>query len=191
MGGPYRTILLDPPWLESGGEGRGAQWHYPLMRTDDIIDLVLSSQSWNPAEDAHMYLWVTNNFLRDGLRCMEAWGFRYLNNVAWVKMRNGRMQTGIGRYFRGSHELMLFGVRGNGMAPEVYTTHRNVESAFYAPRTVHSRKPDGSYALIEARSKGPRVEFFSRTARPGWDAWGNQAESQPAAIQERLPLGAA
>lgn len=65
----YEIIYADPPWYESGGGKikRGADRHYPLMKTKDIMALNVPS-----AENAHLYLWVTNNFMADGLKVMEA-----------------------------------------------------------------------------------------------------------------------
>ncbi len=183
MTGPYHTILIDPPWLERGGgkSVRGAQRHYGLLKTPDIIRTVLQAPIWRPADDAHLYLWTTNTFLPDALKCMDAWGFRYLTNVAWVKHRNGKVQMGIGQYFRGAHELMLVGVKGRGANPVVRTARRDLPGVLLAERTKHSRKPEAAYQLIEARSHGPRVELFARTRREGWDAWGHEAPEQEAA----------
>lgn len=82
--GAYRTLYADPAWLERGGGQikRGADRHYPLMSTDAICALPVSS--WM-APDAHGYIWVTNNFLPDGLRVMAAWGFRYVTKIDWFK----------------------------------------------------------------------------------------------------------
>lgn len=102
----YKTIYADPPWLERGGGKvkRGADKHYSLMGVDDIINLMKRI----PVEDnAHLYLWVTNNFLKDGLKVVDELGFRYITNIVWVKDR-----IGLGQYFRGQHELCLFGVKG-------------------------------------------------------------------------------
>lgn len=175
----YATIMADPPWLErgSGKCKRGADKHYPLLHTRDIPGVMQASPLWQPADDCHLYLWVTSNHLPSGLEVMRALGFRYVSQFAWVKAREGvRVQVGIGQYFRGQHELCLFGVRGDGYA--VRTDARNVGSVIIAPRTRHSQKPEAAYELIERRSKGPRLEMFARTKRGGWDAWGNAIKEQ-------------
>lgn len=166
----FRTNLADPPWYEQGGGGRGAQEHYPLLKTPDIIETIYSSGAWCPARNAHLWLWVTNNFLEDGLFVMRALGFRYITNAVWVKDR-----FGLGKYLRGQHELLLFGTRGTLPARE------RVPSVIHAPRTVHSRKPPASYALIERVSPGPRLELFAREERPEWSAWGNEVTSAASA----------
>jgi len=105
----YRTILADPPWYERGAGKikRGADRHYDLLKTHNIIRIILEDSPFNPADNCHLYLWVTNNFLKDGLRVIDELGFRYVTNLVWVKDR-----FGLGQYFRGQHELCLFAVKG-------------------------------------------------------------------------------
>lgn len=173
----FATVLADPPWLERGGGQvkRGADRHYPLMPTAAICKLPVHQIA---ADDAHLYLWVTNNFLPDGLEVMECWGFRYVTNLAWGKVRDGKVQQGLGQYFRGSHELLLFGVRGQ--VP--YRTTAEGKRAQHPtlvlePRGEHSRKPDVFHDIIEKVSPGPYVELFARRAWPGWAVWGNEVQS--------------
>lgn len=171
-------MLADPPWPERGGGKikRGADRHYGLMSVGDIVRLPVATIC---APNAHCWIWVTNNYLPAGLRAMEAWGFRYVTNVAWgkVKRKTGKVQIGIGQYLRGSHELLLFGVRGK-LPPQ----HRGTDipaSVFCSlqlhERTKHSRKPPAIYDTIEAVSgAGPRVELFARDVHPGWHAIGRE-----------------
>ena len=159
----YKTILADPPWQEQGGGKikRGADRHYPLMKTEDIKNLDVGSLA---DDSCWLYLWVTNNFLKDGLEVMEHWGFRYVTNFCWAKDR-----FGIGYYFRGQHELCLFGVKGN-----LKPIHRNIPSLVHAKITKHSKKPEESYEVFDRMSHEPRIELFARTKREGWDSWGNE-----------------
>ena len=163
----YKTVYADPPWHESGGGHikRGADRHYKLMKTDEII--ALKEMVKNITDDnAHLYLWVTNNYLKDGLRVMEEWGFRYITNLVWVKP-----SFGLGQYFRGQHEICLFGVKGKLLSQAKV---RNVPSVVLAPKTVHSKKPSKMYEYIEITSPEPRIELFARNKREGWDVWGDQ-----------------
>ncbi len=127
------------------------------------------------ADKAHLYLWVPNALLPDGLRVMAAWGFDYKTNIVWEKVRKdgGPDGRGVGFYFRNVTELLLFGTRGRNnrtLAPG----RRQVN--FIATRKrEHSRKPDEQYALIEACSPGPYLELFARGRRANWIGWGNQA----------------
>lgn len=176
------TVLADPPWKEHGAgkSVRGAQRHYPLLSTRDIPRVMMSAPQWTIADDAHMYLWVTDNFLQDGLFVASSLGFSYVRTIAWFKgdTETEHLQSGIGQYFRGCHELCLFCVRGDGYA--VRTERRDLKSAFIERRTLHSRKPDSFYDLVEARSAGPYLEMFARSGRPGWESWGNEAPRRTA-----------
>lgn len=172
-----RTVMADPPWLERGAGQikRGADRHYPLLPTIEIPIVMKSCPYWSEvAEDAaHLYLWATNNFLEDGLYVMRELGFRYITNLVWVKDR-----PGLGQYWRGQHELLLFGVRGEGKSALVRRDRDDLTtSPIYARRGEHSAKPEASYERIEARSRGPYLEVFARSTRPGWTAWGNEVST--------------
>ncbi|HEB13595.1 MAG TPA: methyltransferase [candidate division CPR3 bacterium] len=176
----YRTIYADPPWAEAGGGKikRGADRHYALMKTKDIIALPVQKIT---AENAHLYLWVTNNFLKDGLVVMEAWGFTYKTTITWVKDR-----FGLGQYFRGQTEHCLFGVKGNlpykiadGKRQQGRTVidDTNPGLALFSPREEHSSKPIEMRKMIEKVSYDPMLELFAREKISGWDVWGNEVES--------------
>lgn len=159
----YKTIYADPPWAEVGGGKikRGADKHYPLMKTKDICSLPVEDIA---DENCWLYMWVTNNFLKDGIEVMESWGFRYVTNFVWVKN-----SFGIGYYFRGQHELCLFGVKGR-----LKPIKRNVSSVVKADKRRHSQKPEEARDMIAEMSYEPRIELFARTKTEGWDAWGNE-----------------
>jgi N6-adenosine-specific RNA methylase IME4 len=172
---PYQVILLDPPWNETGGGKvkRGADRHYPLMKTRDIKALLVDG--WDipgqAADDSACFLWVTNNFLPDGLEVMDALGFRYVTNLVWTKDR-----FGLGYYFRGQHELCLFGVKGKlGRARATHSTWLGQDAI---ARRKHSQKPDELHAIIESLYDGPYLECFARSPRDGWDALGNEVDWQ-------------
>ena len=169
----YSTILMDPPWNETGGGKikRGADKHYPLVKTPDLPRVIMQSPEWRPANDCHLYMWATNTFLADAIWLMGTLGFKYKTNVVWTKDR-----IGLGQYFRGQHELLLFGVRGKGY--NVKTDDRTLRSWVHATRGTHSTKPPEFYDLIEARSTGPYLEMFARHRRDSWDSWGNQVSEE-------------
>lgn len=183
---PFACLQADPPWAEYGGGNRGAQVHYPLAATRSMARIIRSSGLFVPAEHAHLWLWVTDNFLQDGLFVMRDLGFRYVRAMVWIKaadevaLAGGAGQIGLGQYLRGQHELCLFGVHGRGTHPSVRTEHRDVPSVVYGRRGRHSAKPESAYEAIERVSHGPRVEFFARSQRPGWTSWGNDPAVVPA-----------
>jgi N6-adenosine-specific RNA methylase IME4 len=205
-----KTVQMDPPWPEQGGGKikRGADRHYLLIKKrEDILKVVYQSgvwPDWEKDEGAHLYIWVTNNYLEWGLWLMDALGFKYKTNIIWVKVKAdwpsiieelieaeegltlnpitwlrvlaAAVRIGIGQYFRGSHEMILFGTRGKAMMPE-----KALPSVFHAPREKdedgkekHSKKPTKAYEIIEATSPGPYLEIFARSERKNWTSWGNE-----------------
>ncbi len=170
----YQIIYADPPWAEYGGGKikRGADRHYQLMKTKDIINMRVKEIA---ADDAHLYLWVTNNKLIDGLEVMKAWGFEYKTIITWLKDR-----FGLGQYFRGITEHCLFGVKG--MLPYKIIDGRRQQgvTGFTAVRTTHSTKPEIMRDMINKVSYQEgynRIELFARIKIDGWDIFGNEVES--------------
>ena len=173
--GPYATILADPPWQFQNRTGKMAPEHkrllrYPTMELNEIQELPVSKLA---AEKSHLYLWVPNALLQEGLSVVEAWGFTYKANLVWYKIRKdgGPDGRGVGFYFRNVTELVLFGVRGGMRTLSPGRTQVNLLSS---RKREHSRKPDEIYDIIEACSPGPYLELFARFRRPGWDQWGNE-----------------
>lgn len=179
----WHTVAIDYPWPEKGGGGRGAQNHYPVVPVQDGPALILGSGVWCPADDAHAYVWATNTHLLDAGWLMGALGFRYITCLTWAKRR-----IGLGQYFRGRTEHLLFGVRGKGLRlRREHTDSRALDTLIhddplrFGHRPRHSEKPQTAYDLIEAASPGPYLEMFARAARPGWSVWGNEAPALEAA----------
>ena len=174
----FGTILADPPWRFTNRTGKIAPEHHRLSRygtmtTEEVAALPVSKLVEEPC---HLYLWVPNALLPDGLQVMQAWGFQYKTNIVWHKVRKdgGSDGRGVGFYFRNVSELLLFGVRGKN-ARTLAPGRRQVN--FLATRKrEHSRKPDEQYDLIEACSWGPYLELFGRGGREKWATWGNQAD---------------
>ncbi len=174
----FRTILADPPWRFTNRTGKVAPEHrrlsrYGTMSTDEVCALPVQDVA---QETSHLYLWVPNALLPDGLRVMAAWGFQYKANIVWHKIRKdgGSDGRGVGFYFRNVTELLLFGVRGKNARTEA--PGRSQVNYMSSRKREHSRKPDEQYELIEDCSQGPYLELFARGTRPGWTYWGNQAD---------------
>lgn len=173
----YQTVLADPPWRFTNRTGKVAPEHkrlsrYSTMTLEEICALPVVDVV---AKNAHLYLWVPNALLPEGLQVLNAWGFRYVSNIVWAKRRKdgGPDGRGVGFYFRNTTELLLFGVRGQmrTLAPA-----RSQVNIIETRKREHSRKPDEQYPLIERCSPGPRLEMFARYPQPGWDVWGDEAE---------------
>jgi N6-adenosine-specific RNA methylase IME4 len=174
----FATILADPPWRFQNMTGKVAPEHrrlsrYSTMTLDEISGLPVAKIAASPA---HLYLWVPNALLPEGLAVMKAWGFDYKSNIIWHKVRKdgGSDGRGVGFYFRNVTEVILFGVRGK--AARTLAPGRRQVNMIETRKREHSRKPDEQYPLIEACSPGPFLEMFSRGARKGWTVWGNQAD---------------
>ena len=174
----FATILADPPWQFQNRTGKVAPEHkrlnrYGTMDLDAICALPVADIAADPA---HLYLWVPNALMPEGLRVMEAWGFRYVSNIIWEKVRKdgGPDGRGVGFYFRNVTEMLLFGVRGKNA--RTLAPGRSQVNIIRSRKREHSRKPDEQYDIIESCSWGPRIELFSRGKREGWTVWGNQAD---------------
>lgn len=174
----FGTILADPPWQFQNRTGKVAPEHkrlnrYGTMDLDAICELPVADIADDPS---HLYLWVPNALLPEGMKVMEAWGFRYISNIVWHKVRKdgGSDGRGVGFYFRNVTELLLFGVRGKNA--RTLGPGRSQVNMIQSRKREHSRKPDEQYQIIEDCSWGPRIELFSRGKRKDWTVWGNQAD---------------
>jgi N6-adenosine-specific RNA methylase IME4 len=177
-GSKYKTILADPPWQFQNRTGKIAPEHRRLSRygTLDLSEIMSLPVQKIVGEMAHLYLWVPNALLPEGLKVMEAWGFKYKSNIVWHKIRKdgGSDGRGVGFYFRNVTELLLFGVVGKNA--RTLDAGRRQVNYLATRKREHSRKPDEQYDLIESCSPGPFCELFARGVRPGWFCWGNEAD---------------
>ena len=177
QGNKYKTIYADPPWQFQNRTGKVAPEHkrlnrYPTMKLEDIMKLPVGDVA---DEKSHLYLWVPNALLPEGLQVMEAWGFEYKTNLIWEKTRkdgepDGR---GVGFYFRNVTEILLFGIKGE--KNRTLDPGRSQVNLIRAMKKEHSRKPEEFIDLIEKCSNAPYLEVFARGNRDSWDMWGNQA----------------
>ena len=178
-GGPFSTVLADPPWRFMNRTGKVAPEHRRLSRYDTMTTAAIRALpvAEVAAENAHLYLWVPNALIADGLRVMESWGFTYKSNIVWAKRRKdgGPDGRGVGFYFRNVTELVLFGVKGRmrTLAPG-----RRQVNMIETRKREHSRKPDEQYGVIEDCSPGPYLELFARYPQQGWVSWGLEADEE-------------
>ena len=184
----FGTILADPPWQFSNRTGKMAPEHRRLMRystktLEVIMELPVAQLA---APRSHLYLWVPNALILEGLEVMRRWGFTYKTNLVWYKVRkdSGPDGRGVGFYFRNVTEMVLFGVRGS---LRTGAPGRRQVNLLASQKREHSRKPDELYSLIEACSPGPYLEMFARHARQGWASWGNEVVP-PELAQATLPM---
>lgn len=179
-GKKYKTIYADPPWQFQNRTGKVAPEHkrlarYSTMKLEEIKLLPVSDLA---DEKSHLYLWVPNALLPEGLEVMRAWGFEYKTNTIWEKVRKDGMPDGrgVGFYFRNVTEILLFGIKGE--KNRTLDPGRSQVNLIRAMKREHSRKPDEFVSMIESCSPGPYLELFARGERDGWDMWGNQATEE-------------
>lgn len=185
----YRTIVADPPWRYTQeapartGSGVSAEHQYGTITTEQIADLPVGEQA---AQDAALYLWVTNPVLigaRPSIRghlepvdLIRRWGFEPKTILTWHKLGI----LGLGFYFRGDTEHVIYATRGSVQIPPAIRESNH----FAAARSGHSVKPDRFYELVERVSPGPYLELFARRRRYGWDVWGDEAPTEQASQAE-------
>jgi N6-adenosine-specific RNA methylase IME4 len=178
-GKKFATVLADPPWQFVNRTGKVAPEHrrlsrYGTMTLDKIMELPVAEIA---APTSHLYLWVPNALLPEGIKVLSAWGYTYKSNIVWHKLRKdgGSDGRGVGFYFRNVTELILFGTRGKNA--RTLDPGRTQVNYLGTRKREHSRKPDEQYDLIESCSPGPFMELFGRGTRQGWATWGNQADA--------------
>lgn len=157
---PYRTIVADPPWAYRTTTGittrtsRGtacAEDNYSTMTNAALAAMPVASLA---ADDAHLYLWTTNPKLYGQRKkgepgpneIMEAWGFRYITLLTWLKEPG---TLGLGFYFRGMTEHVLFGVRGKLGIP----ANQRQRNIIKAAKIGHSQKPPAFAANCSPASR--------------------------------------
>jgi N6-adenosine-specific RNA methylase IME4 len=176
----FGTVLADPPWRFSNRTGKMAPEHrrlsrYGTMSLEEIKSLPVGETS---LPQSHLYLWVPNALIHQGLEVMSDWGFTYKTNLVWYKVRKdgGPDGRGVGFYFRNVTELVLFGVKGSLRTRSAGRRQVNLLSS---RKREHSRKPSQLYDIIERCSPGPYLELFARHTRPGWTQWGDEIGEYP------------
>lgn len=189
--GRFGTILADPPWQFMNRTGKVAPEHkrlrrYTTMTLEEIMELPVADIA---AQQSHLYLWVPNALILEGLEVMKRWGFTYKTNIVWYKIRKdgGPDGRGVGFYFRNVTELILFGTRGN---LRTFGPGRRQVNIIISRKREHSRKPDELYDIIEQCSPGPYLELFARHYRPGWVQWGDEAPDREAIEKVRRQVEA-
>lgn len=164
--GVYDVIYADPPWQYSNVLWPGAaEDHYPTISIEKLCDMKIPA-----ADNAVLFLWVTNPFLRDAFQVIDAWGFEYKTNIVWVK--TALQKPGIGFWLRGRHELLF--ICGRGVFVPNQVGQEPIGSVISADVGEHSKKPDIVYGIIEKMyPEGKYLELFARQRRAGWESWGN------------------
>jgi len=186
----YSVIYADPAWEQKAGRDLSGGYKkvdgkqvfncvsiksenlpYKTMTVEEIANLDVKSII---EKDAVLFLWVTNKYLFEAKKVIDAWGFKYSTTITWSKKPFG---GGMGGTFRVSHETLLFCTRGKVNAKtKIKGTVFEVKRPYVNGYPCHSKKPDFFIEMIEQLTEGNRLELFARQNRNGWDAWGNEVE---------------
>lgn len=159
--GFYSVLVIDPPWpygTKYDSDGRRAANPYPEMSLDELQAMELPA-----ADDCVLWLWTTHKFMRHAFGLLDAWGFRDVAILTWVKDR-----MGLGTWLRSQSEFCIMAVKGR---PTIHLT--NQTTVIHGPMREHSRKPDEFYAMVDALCVGRKLDYFSREQREGWEQAGN------------------
>ncbi len=177
VNGKYGTILADPPWRFANNTGKVAPEHkrltrYSTLSFEEIMEIPVNDIV---EKQSHLYLWVPNALIAEGLETMKRWGFTYKTNIVWYKIRKdgGPDGRGVGFYFRNVTEMVLFGIKGKLRTFKPGRTQVNIITS---RKHEHSRKPNELYKIIEDCSPGPYLELFARGNRDNWSQWGNESQ---------------
>lgn len=173
---PYHDLIIDPPWPKKKGGLRKARprqgrlLNYETMPVDDIFAL-LDAEVFPLAFPQHnVWMWTIDAFLRECEAAMESRGYRRHARLVWDKT-NGVCPAFTIRY---SHEYLLWFYKPK-LLPVAREQRGKYRTVLVEPAREHSRKPDAAYDMIAALyPDGPRIDVFSREARPGWDQWGDE-----------------
>ena len=163
----YDALLMDPPWSHQGGEK-----HYDTMTLEEIAGMGEAIRSV-AADNCQLFMWTTNALITEATRIGTEWGFTRRSIITWVKLNRLGLSSPYG--VRNATEQLLLFTRGR-----VPVAYRSQPSWFATPVGKHSEKPHEQYAIID-RLAGPgkkKLELFARHRQPGWDAWGNEVDSQ-------------
>jgi N6-adenosine-specific RNA methylase IME4 len=191
----YSVLVVDPPWSygKDTGRTRTAEHHYETMgnngkeinrKTGAGIESIINETPVPSmaSENAHLYLWTTNPKLPFAFEVMRAWGFEYKTMLTWVKTTGmGSVHGGgMGWFFRGATEHVLFGVKGAKGIP----SGMRRPNVIMGPTGAHSEKPVEFYSLLRSIYPADErmVDMFARKKHDRFTSWGNEAPQERPAL---------
>lgn len=172
----YKIIYADPPWSykvwpKNNGTGRTAESHYKTMDANAICDLPINRIA---DDNCVLFMWITGPCLQEGLKVIDAWGFKYKTiGFTWIKQNKTKNSLfwGMGYYTRANAELCILATKGKPL-PRV---SRSVHQVILSKIREHSRKPDETRdRIVQLFGDLQRIELFARQHADGWDCWGNE-----------------
>lgn len=187
----FNVIYMDPPWNQKAGRpftgkykkennvqifdfesNKSNALKYDTMTLNEIRNIDIQSIA---ADNCHLYIWVTNKYLKDVFELIKHWGFTYSTTIIWCKNPIG---SGLGGTYTVSSEFLIFAKKGKLKSKnKVVGNWFNVKRKYINGKPCHSKKPDFFRQLIEKVSPGLKVELFAREKHEGWYCWGNEIQS--------------
>lgn len=170
----YHIIYADPPWHYQRSKVQGAaENHYPTMSIEQLCSMPVSEIT---EKDCILFLWSTFPQLPEALRLIDSWGFTYKSiGFLWLK-QNKKSPTwfyGLGFWTRGNAEVCLLATKGHP-----HRISNRIHQFIIAPIQEHSKKSDiVRDRIVELMGDLSRIELFARQKAEGWDAWGNEIDS--------------
>ena len=170
--GTYDVVVLDPPWeiAQSGvcisdtHKSGYKPLNYPTMSVEEIKELEVPC-----ADDCHIFLWTTQQFLPKAFEILDHWGFEYACTFTWVK--NGGVKPPDRPMY--NTEFCIYARQGK---PKFIDT-KQFFTALVASRGKHSEKPEEFYDLLRRVTAGRRIDMFNRREIEGFDTWGKESQS--------------
>lgn len=175
MSKKYQIIYADPPWSYNDKGCKGTMTnHYKGMNIEDICNLPIDQIA---DENSILFLWTTYPMLKEGLKVIEEWGFKY-KSIAfqWIKLNTKALTPfyGLGRWTRGNTEPCLLATKGK---PKRISA--SVFQLIQEPRRKHSEKPDiVRDKIVQLMGDLLRIELFARKKNRGWDVLGDEIDGK-------------
>jgi N6-adenosine-specific RNA methylase IME4 len=179
--GPFRVIVIDPPWKydnRTEDVTHRSKAEYPTMSVEQIQALPVKKLA--DGRGCVLWLWTTNMFMPEAFRLIRGWGFEHKTILTWDKEA-----IGAGNWLRNVTEHCILAVKGD--RPVVRGEKHS--TLIREKRREHSRKPEAFYALVEEACPGAKLEMFAREPRKGWELWGAETDKFDTGKSEKSKNG--
>ncbi len=171
----FDFVMVDFPWRfeawsEAGKKQKAPEAHYKTLSIEQCAAFPIADLGRG---DALYWIWATHPMIDQQISLCRRLNLNFVTTGVWVKTTvNGKLGFGTGYRLRCASEPFIICTLGR---PE---TVRNIRTAFLAPIGRHSEKPDEAYDIAERMMPKAlrRADIFSRRSRPGWTAWGDEAD---------------
>ncbi|CAG9319545.1 unnamed protein product [Blepharisma stoltei] len=166
----FDVIMMDPPWQLSGANPtRGVTISYESLPDPSIRQLPIPKLQ----NQGLIFIWTINAKYRMSLQLLDCWGYKYVDEVVWVKKTcNNKIAKSHGYWLQHAKETCLVGVKG-----DLDMSDKEIPDIIFSLRRGQSQKPEEVYQMIEELvPNGSYLEIFGRrnNLRAGWITIGNE-----------------